>query len=225
MGDPRALVLSSGDQRMSANGRDWNVMGRALDAVGCYHHSMLVELSAMGVASGQWLGYDREEEPAHSAEDLDRPGAWGRLPCALCAIVSDQPGFHTARGRARYFAAALLPLRRGVGRLFGLSSPACDGVFVLVSPDSSIVLRVHGYDTRDHNDADLAGRSREAVHGLLSGMGVAWSTMSPSDLEARGARLHGRATAGAADVRRPVGHGVHTDRHVGKEWIAGSLPT
>lgn len=147
MGDPRALILSSGDQRMSAeNGRDWTVMGRALDAVGCYHHSMLVELSAMGVTSGQWLGYD-------DPDPLIRQKIWTALGHGVdsLALYSQSSLINpdiTLPEVGRDLAAALLPLRRGVGRLFGLSSPACDGVFVLVSPDSLIVLRVHGYDTR-----------------------------------------------------------------------------
>lgn len=90
----------------------------------------------------------------------------------------------------RDLAAALLPMRRGLAKLFSRSTPARDGVFVMISPDSSPVLAIHGYESLGvfagggaPTQTDLGIAARESVHLLLNTMGVAWRAVNPADVE------------------------------------------
>jgi hypothetical protein len=208
-GDPQARTITSGESWTGlATGRDWWVRGRALDVVGRYRISTGIELAALGTPSMAWTGYD-------DPDPILRYRFWNALGLGESgqALFNENTFVNpdlTLPEVGRDLAAALLPIRRGVGRLFAASRPADDGIYVLSSPDSSCVLAIHGpmqgtafgYEslgrwisgTPPARANDLGPDSREGVHDLLAAMGVGWRAISPSDvesgaLERRGARL------------------------------------
>jgi hypothetical protein len=187
--DHYAMIGSSGDYRTSmAAGRDWWVRGRALDVVGRYATSTRFELAELGTLSIPWTGYDDPDPIIHYrfAYSLGL-GDPGLALFAESTLVN--PDLSLAEV-GRDLAAALLPTRRGVGRLFSLSEPAADGVFVMSSPDSSAVLAIHGYESlgvwaggTPPSQPDLGTLARENVHDLLAAMGIGWRAINPADVE------------------------------------------
>lgn len=188
-GDPRALTGTSGDNRMGMwTGRDWWARGHAIDVVGRYATSTAVELDALGGRSIVWTGYD-------DPDPIIRYRVWTALGLGEhgLALFNENTLVNPDLSLpevGRDLAAALLPVRRGVGGLFAASRPADDGVYVLTSPDSSAVLAIHGYERLGSwvsgsppSQPDLGGDAREGVHDLLSAMGIGWSALAPADVE------------------------------------------
>jgi len=191
-GDPQAMAGTSGDNRTAmAQNRDWSVRGRALDVVGRYFNSTAMELKALGALGAKslwWTGYD-------DPDPIIRHRVWTALGLgddamglfAETTLVNPDLSLPEV---GRDLAAALLPIRRGVGGLFAASQPFDDGVFVLVSADSSAVLAIHGYETlgvwlsgAPPAQPDLGNDAREGAHELLAAMGIGWRAIFPADLE------------------------------------------
>jgi Beta-galactosidase trimerisation domain len=182
-GDPEAATGTTGENWTGVHaGRDWWVRGRALDVVGRYRDSTAIEVKALGTRSIHWTGYD-------DPDPLIRYRVWNSLGLGEDGLgLFDEKSFlnpdFTLPEVGRDLAAALLPARRGVGGLFAASKPAEDGIFVLVSPESSAVLAIHGYEAPPRDPWTMGGiAARQGVHDILASMGVGWNAISPSDIE------------------------------------------
>ena len=188
--DPRARIATSADRVMAmALGIDWWTRGRAMDIVAGYDDiSTAKVLEAIGTPLHGWTGYD-DPDPmiryrilrALSLKD-EGLGLFGEMTIVNPDLSLPEVG--------RDLAAALLPILRGVGSLFAASRPVSDGVFVLVSAESSPVLAIHGYEslgtfggTGPAEPPDLGRDAREGVHLLLLALGIGWEAISPRDLE------------------------------------------
>ena len=146
-GDPRARIATSADRVMAmAFGIDWWTRGRAMDIIAGYDEiSTAKVLESVGTPLHGWTGYD-DPDPmiryrilrALSLKD-EGLGLFGEMTIVNPDLSLPEVG--------RDLAAALLPVLRGVGRLFAASRPVADGVFVLVSAESSPVLAIHGYES------------------------------------------------------------------------------
>jgi hypothetical protein len=225
-GDPRALAGTSGDGLMSmVNSRDWWTRGRALDIVVRKTKGTALILKALGALSMPWTGYD-DPDPIirHQVWSLFGLGEDGMAIFQEMSLINPDLSLPET---ARDLAAALLPVRRGVGGLFSQSKPADDGVFVLASPDSSIVLAIHGYESlggwasgEPPNQPDLGVDARENAHELLNSMGVSWNVLSPAEVESGALELKGAralilpmcaalSDAACEAIRRWVAKGGH----------------
>jgi hypothetical protein len=188
-GDPFAMIGTSGDNVGGmAEGRDWWVRGRALDMIGRYGSSTALILAELGITTIPWTGYD-DPDPIIRFRIANSLG-WGDPAFALFAESTLVNPDLSLPEVGRDLAAALLPMRRGLAKLFAGSAPARDGVFVMMSPDSSPVLAIHGYESLGFfagggapSQTDLGIAARESIHLLLNTMGVAWRAVNPADVE------------------------------------------
>lgn len=225
-GDPFAMIGTSGDNRGGmATGRDWWVRGRALDMIGRYFSSTALILAELGTTTIPWTGYD-DPDPIIRFRTANSLG-WGDPAFALFVESTFVNPDVSLPEVGRDLAAALLPMRRGLAKLFSGSMPACDGVFVMMSSDSSPVLAIHGYENLGvfagggaPQQTDLGIAARESVHLLLNTMGVAWRAVNPADVEAgelerAGARVlilpicAALSDAACESIRRWVNGGGH----------------
>jgi hypothetical protein len=224
--DPFALIGSSGDNVAGlAEGRDWWIRGRALDVVGRYGTSTRFDLAELGTLSLPWTGYD-DPDPIIRYRIAYSLGLGD--PCfALFAESTLINPDLTLAEVGRDLAAALLPMRRGLARLFSHSTPAVDGIFIMSAPESYPVLAIHGYESLGPwavgtapVQADLGLLARETIHGLLATMGIGWRAVNPSEvetgrLEREGARVlilpmcAALSDAACEAIRRWVERGGH----------------
>jgi hypothetical protein len=199
-GDPFALLGSSGDNVAGlAEGRDWWVRGRALDVVGRYGTSTRFELAEVKTPSFSWTGYD-DPDPIIRYRMAYALGMGDPCLALFAESTLINPDLSLPQV-GRDLAAALLPMRRGLAKLFSHSSAAADGVFVMSAPDSYPVLAIHGYESLGAwavgtvpVQTDLGFQARENIHMLLATMGIGWRVVNPLDvetgaLEREGARL------------------------------------
>jgi hypothetical protein len=224
--DPFAMIGTSGDNIGGmAEGRDWWVRGRALDMIGRYGNSTALMLAELGATTIPWTAYD-DPDPIIRYRIANSLG-WGDPAFALFAESTlVNPDLSLAEV-GRDLAAALLPMRRGLAKLFAGSAPARDGIFVMMSPDSSPVLAIHGYESLGFfagggapAQTDLGIAARESVHFLLNTMGVAWRALNPADVEAGELEREGAkvlilpmcaalSDAACESIRRWVSEGGH----------------
>jgi hypothetical protein len=224
--DPFALVGTSGDNIGGmAEGRDWWVRGRALDMVGRYGTSTALMLAELGTLNIPWTGYD-DPDPIIRFRIANSLGLGDPAFALFAESTLVNPDLSLAEV-GRDLAAALLPMRRGLAKLFAQSAHAADGVFVLMSPDSSPVLAIHGYESLGSfsgggapAQTDLGIAARESIHILLNTMGIAWRALDPLDvesgaLEREGARVlilplcAALSDAACESIRRWVNEGGH----------------
>jgi hypothetical protein len=224
--DPFALIGSSGDEIAGLDkGRDWWIRGRALDVVGRYGTGTRFDLAELGTLNFPWTGYD-DPDPIIRYRIANSLGLGD--PCL--ALFGESTLINPDLSQpevGRDLAAALLPMRRGLAKLFSQSAPVADGVFVMSAPNSYPVLAIHGYESlgpwaagNAPAQADLGSLARETIHTLLATMGIGWRAVNPLDvetgaLEREGARVlilpmcAALSDAACESVRRWVERGGH----------------
>ena len=205
--DPYAIVGTSGDNVGGmAEGRDWWVRGTRArhgwtlrqqhGTHACqarHHHDSLDRL--------------RRSRPYYSLSHCE----FARLGDPAFALFAEatlvNPDLSLPEV-GRDLAAALLPMRRGLAKLFSGSAPSRDGVFVIMSSDSSPVLAIHGFESLGFfagggapAQSDLGTAARESSHTLLNTMGIGWRAIDPADVEAGESRARRRKSSDSAYVR------------------------
>ena len=180
--DPLAKTGTTGDDLMGLfSGRDWWLRGNNIDYSGRYQDSTAYILRSIGKLSFPWSGYD-DPDPFMRYRIWNIFGLGDHGVGLFSEATNINPDF-TLPEVGRDLSAALLPASRGVGTLFSNASNSNDGVYVLISVESSIVLAIHGYEDVNNLGNALGVQVREGVHELLLSMGIGWNAISPEMIE------------------------------------------